>query len=36
MKNIMNVIEEDWYALYILGLSIITALIKWAIRKWGW
>ena len=36
MKNIMNVIEEDWYALYILGLSTIVALIKWAIRKWGW
>ena len=34
MNSRMNVIKEDWYAFYILGLSIITAVIKWFIRRW--
>ena len=33
MKIIMNVIKEDWYAFYILGLSIVTTVIKWLIRR---
>ena len=33
MKSVMNAIKEDWYAFYILGLSIITAVIKWFIRR---
>ncbi len=33
MNSIMNAIKEDWYAFYILGLSIITAIVKWFIRR---
>ena len=33
MKNIMSAIKGDWYAFYILGLSIITAFAKWLILK---
>lgn len=35
MSSIMNAIKENWYAFYILGLSIITAVIKWIIRRRG-
>lgn len=35
-EMIKEMIKEDWLAFYILGLSILTAIGKWMIRKWVW
>jgi len=32
----IDVIKENWVAFYILGLSIVTAIGKWMIRKHVW
>ncbi len=29
MSRLIEVIREDWYAFYILGLSIVFAIAKW-------
>ena len=36
IDKMIDVIKENWVAFYILGLSIVTAIGKWMIRKHVW
>ena len=36
MGRIIDVIKENWFGFYILGLSIVTAIGKWLIHKYVW
>lgn len=36
VKQMYELIKENWPAFYILGLSILTAIGKLVIRKWVW
>ena len=31
--SVIEVIKKDWYAFYVFGLSVVTALIKWIIWR---